>query len=283
MLKVLQAGFYSSIQDMGRFDFQEFGVPISGVMDSYAAKLANTILGNQPNHAVLEITLSGPKLEFLNDTLICITGADLSPQINNRDIPHNIALGLQEGDILNFNSLEYGCRCYLAVLGGFQTEMVMNSRSMYKNITNSFKIQKEAILPFKLITDFSKKSTHASIKVKASHFQNNEIEVYTGPEFDLLTHDEQQLLLNSEFTVAPENSRMAYQLKETISNNLSPIITSLVLPGTVQLTPSGKLILLMRDCQTTGGYPRVFQLSEEGINTLAQKFTNDKIQFKLLS
>ena len=75
---------------------------------------------------------------------------------------------------------------------------------------------------------------------------------------------------------------MAYQLEETLDNSLEPIITSLVLPGTVQLTPSGKLIVLMRDCQTTGGYPRVLQLKESSINILSQKFTNAKVRFKLL-
>jgi len=73
---------------------------------------------------------------------------------------------------------------------------------------------------------------------------------------------------------------MAYQLNERIENNLKPIITSLVLPGTVQLTPSGQLIVLMRDCQTTGGYPRVLQLCEKSISILSQKFTGNTIHFE---
>ena len=74
---------------------------------------------------------------------------------------------------------------------------------------------------------------------------------------------------------------MAIQLKEVLTNKLSPIITGPVLPGTVQLTPSGKLIVLMRDCQTTGGYPRVLQLSEVGINSIAQKVVGDMLRFEL--
>ena len=76
---------------------------------------------------------------------------------------------------------------------------------------------------------------------------------------------------------------MAYQLNETLENDMKPIITSLVLPGTVQFTPSGKLIILMRDCQTSGGYPRIFQLSDDAINRIAQKYTSDKINFKLIT
>ena len=76
---------------------------------------------------------------------------------------------------------------------------------------------------------------------------------------------------------------MAYQLEDPLKNSLQPIITSLVLPGTIQLTPSGSLIILMRDCQTTGGYPRILQLSEASINRLAQKSTGDKVRFELIN
>ena len=75
---------------------------------------------------------------------------------------------------------------------------------------------------------------------------------------------------------------MAYQLKELFKNDLKSIITSPVLPGTVQLTPSGNLIILMRDCQTTGGYPRILQLNEAALNVLSQKYSGQKIQFQLL-
>jgi allophanate hydrolase subunit 2 len=81
--------------------------------------------------------------------------------------------------------------------------------------------------------------------------------------------------------ISKNNSRMAYQLDGVLLNKLEPIITSLVMPGTVQLTPSGKLIVLMRDCQATGGYPRVLQLSDMAINVMAQKKTGDVIQFNI--
>jgi allophanate hydrolase subunit 2 len=90
------------------------------------------------------------------------------------------------------------------------------------------------------------------------------------------------MLFKQEFTISKDNNRMAYQLDEIITNELGDIITSLVLPGTVQLTPSGKLIVLMRDCQTTGGYPRILQLSDNSIDTLAQKMTGQKITLQLL-
>ena len=283
MLKVLKPGFYTTVQDLGRFNFQEFGVPISGVMDAYSGILANTLLRNKQNCAVLEITLSGPKLKFLEDTIISITGADITPKLNNFNISLNTALHINKGDVLSFHKLKYGCRCYLAVLGGFQSETVMQSRSMFKNITKDFRIQKDDVLLFEKKPFHSKNSNNAIVKINVSHFENRMMDVYKGPEFDMLTIEQQELLLDLDFTIAKENSRMAYQLVVTVNNSLKPIITSLVLPGTVQLTPSGKLIILMRDCQTTGGYPRVLQLSENAINRLSQKFTNDKIRFRKIT
>lgn len=282
MIKVLSSGFYTSVQDNGRLDYQNYGVPISGTMDKHSANKANALVNNSINDAVLEITLSGPKLQFCCDTMISLVGADMSPQLNNKAILMNSTIPITTGDILSFGKLQYGCRCYLAVKGGVQTEQIMKSRSMYKGITSSFRIEKDDELKISA-NETSFKSAHASIKMDSDHFKTQDIDVYKGPEFDFLTITEQNQLLSSPFTIAKENSRMAYQLKELVPNNLTQIITSLVLPGTVQLTPSGKLIVLMRDCQTTGGYPRVLQLSEKAINRLAQKFTNDTIGFKLIN
>ena len=280
MVNVINPGIYSTIQDLGRFGFQNYGVPISGVMDNYSAKLANNILNNDENDAVLEITIKGPTLKFQTNAVICLTGADLSPKINNVPTVNFKPILIKKGDVLSFGRLNHGVRCYLAVLDGFQTPLVMKSRSMYKNVTDSFVLNKNDVLPIKKI---SKELDFNPIEFNNDYFETEVIEVYKGPEFDKLSEDEQNKLLTQRFTISKNNNRMAYQLNELLENKLQPIITSLVMPGTVQLTPSGTLIILMRDCQTTGGYPRVLQLSEQGNNTLAQKFTNNTIEFKLLA
>jgi len=114
-----------------------------------------------------------------------------------------------------------------------------------------------------------------------AHFTSNTFFCSKGPEFDLLSKAQQQKLLSDEFTISNDNNRMGYRLKEPVENDLKSILTSGVLPGTVQLTPSGKLLVLMRDCQVTGGYPRVLQLTGQSINQLAQKTTSDRIKFEL--
>ncbi|MEH6536136.1 MAG: biotin-dependent carboxyltransferase family protein [Psychroserpens sp.] len=281
MVKVIKTGLYDTVQDVGRLGFQEYGVPISGVMDSYSAALGNSILGNNDNAAVIECVVSGPQLQFIQDTMICITGADMSATINTSVIKNNTVVAINSGDTLKFGKLNYGCRAYISVLGGFQTEEKMRSRSMYGGVTSAYKLVKGDILP---ILDIKKPTerTFSTIKVNNKHFDTKDLDAFTGPEFDKLDTSLQKTLFNTDFTISKDSNRMAYQFNEPFDNALEPIITSLVLPGTVQLTPSGQLMVLMRDCQTTGGYPRILQLTESSINSLSQMFFSNKIRFKRL-
>lgn len=282
MIKVLKAGFYASIQDKGRQGFASVGVPVSGVMDTYAADLANSILDNSLESAVLEITFGGTQLQFLTDTFICISGGDFTPKINQKSILMNARIQVSKNDILSFGKINFGVRCYLAVKEGFKTDKILESRSFYQNITNSSVIQKNEILPINKIKNHLK-STNTSIKVLKHHYNTQEINCFKGPEFDLLNKDQKEQLIDKLFTISNDNNRMGYRLNETIQNNLSSILTTAVLPGTVQLTPSGKIIVLMRDCQVTGGYPRILQLTEKAINILSQKTTNNSLKFSIIS
>ncbi|MFK7748027.1 MAG: biotin-dependent carboxyltransferase family protein [Kordia sp.] len=280
MLEILHSGLYSSIQDLGRFQYRNYGVPVSGVMDEFHAKLANSILGNDENAAVLEMTLHGASVKFHNNTQIAICGANLSPKLNGALLRANLVVNVSEGDQLDFGARKFGVRTYLAVKDGFQTEKILKSRSFYEGITQKASVSKGDLIPY---TSFVEKDTsHTKVGFQQKLFNSNEICVYIGPEFDFLSKKQQEKLFNITFSVGL-NNRMAYQLNEIIENKCPSIITSAVLPGTIQLTPSGKLIVLMKDCQTTGGYPRILQLDHKSINVLAQKQANDHIQFKKLS
>lgn len=281
MVKVLKSGFYTSIQDMGRVGFLEYGVPVSGAMDLYAVKVSNALLGNHEYSAVMEITMLGPKLEFDCKTNICISGADMSPKLNETPFEINKVIRISKGDVVSFGALKFGFRCYLAVSGGFKTETVLQGRSMYKGVTKQFKIEKNDVLPMEE-TSWGSARKNAALKINRSYFHSEQIEVFEGPEFKQLSEGQRKFLFSNAFTISKENNRMAYQLDDIMENQLEPIVTSAVLPGTVQLTPFGKLIVLMRDCQTTGGYPRVLQLKESAINSLAQKYTGDIINFELV-
>ncbi|MEP2670517.1 MAG: biotin-dependent carboxyltransferase family protein [Cyclobacteriaceae bacterium] len=279
-VEVITPGLYTTIQDKGRFGFRKYGVPVSGVMDEQSASMANHLLNNSSACALMEITMVGPKLLFSAPTLITISGADISPQLNETPIPLNKVTQVLKGDVVSFGKLKFGLRCYLAVKGGFQTEMVMNSRSYFTPVTNNNLVQKGDQLS---ISSFNESEHHLS-SVKIDHLLfSPALSCSKGPEFHLLTSTEQKSIFGKKLLVSQDNNRMGYRLEgyqfqyPTTYN----MLTSSVLPGTVQLTPSGKLIVLMKDCQTTGGYPRILQLSKEGINKLAQKKVADSISFLL--
>lgn len=278
MLKVIKSGFFTTVQDQGRFGFRHMGVPVSGAMDQAAALLANAMLENEENAAVLEITMSGPLLEFEEETWIALAGANLSPQLNGMEIDNHSVHKVNAGDKLAFGKHIDGLRGYLAVKNGFKTPVVLNSRSFYSPITEVNHLDARMEVPYDEVAVFEPKITHI-IREDIDKFKT--LKVSPGPEYDILSDAQKELIFNNSFTIAKENNRMAYQLEESVGEHKHIMLTSATLPGTIQVTPGGKLIILMRDGQTTGGYPRILQLTEEGIDRLAQKTFGDTISIKL--
>ncbi len=277
MLKVIAPGFYTTLQDAGRRHWRHKGVPVSGTMDDLARHHVNTLLENPSDAAVLEITMTGPKLLFEQDTYICISGADISPGLNENPIQLYQVYKVVAGDLLSFGKLVKGFRTYLGIKGGFQTEAVLGSASQYPPVTEKKTIEENAGLSYPKVSHFEPRIPQ--IKTE-DYLDALEIEVTEGPEWDLLTDTQKKLLFATDFTVSKENDRMAYRLEEKIGEHSYSMLTSAVLPGTVQMTPEGKLIVLMKDGQTTGGYLRILQLSTRAIAVMAQKKTADTLRFK---
>lgn len=281
MIEIQQHGLYTSIQDMGRFDYQSFGVPLSGALDQHAFRIGNQLLNNPERAAVLECTLKGPKIRFHKNSYIALTGADMQPQLNGKPIKNQTPIEVQENDVLELATAKIGCRAYLAIAGGIKTEKVLGSRSQFKGLTREERISKKILLPtgdsnFKPVKG-------ARLQIPNLDFNQKTLEVYAGPEYHLLKKAQKKILEESTFTLSELNNRMAYQLNEKLPHQLPQIWTAPVLPGTVQCTPGGSLIILMRDAQVTGGYPRLFQLTDGALHQLAQKKTHEKIQFKILA
>ena len=279
MIKVLKEGLFSTIQDKGRFGYKNIGVPVSGSMDQASAKLANLLLGNDESSAVLEMTLLGPTLEFMNDTYISITGADMNPSLNKQKVLLNKPLLINKGDILCLSHSSNGMRSYLGVKGGLSSENKLGSKSFYKGITKREKLIKNDKIKFGEVIGSPMKMNKSINDFKIN--RKSEINVFKGPEFGLLDSSSNDIIFNTDFTIGI-NNRMGYNLVEPIKNSIPSIISSPVMPGTVQLTPSGRLIILCRDCQTTGGYPRVLQLDKNSIDSLSQKTIGEIIKFKLV-
>ena len=255
MLKVLKAGFYTTVQDSGRFYFRNKGVPVSGVMDEMTVFKVNSLLENELSAAVLEITMTGPTLMFEEETYMALGGAEMSATLNNLPIQ------------------------YLGVREGFTSKKILGSRSFYKPITKENRLRDNDVVPFLYNKLFQPKISE--IKVD-SFLDDDKLEVSKGPEFSLMTDKHLEEIFSKSFTVAHENNRMAYQIKESVSSHDMSMLTSATIPGTVQLTPAGKIIILMKDGQTTGGYPRILQLTDKAICILAQKRGGDLVNFKLV-
>jgi len=281
MIRFIAAGLFTTIQDLGRFGYRELGVPVSGAMDLQAATNANLLLGNAPQLAVLEFTASGPVLEFEEPARIAICGASFVPKLNGLEIAINRPIEIPSGGILSFGRPSKGFRAYLAIQDGFISDKVLGSASFYNGITDRSQFSKGDVIQFNLNAQSSLPSFSSELDT-AMNFEKDVIEVYKGPEFDQLPQEIQLLLNDGAYTVAPNSSRMAYILDHSEAISAKEIITAPVQPGTVQLTPSGKLIVLMRDAQTTGGYARILQLTESAINFLAQNRAGNSVRFKII-
>ena len=273
MIKVIQPGLFTTIQDAGRHGFRNIGIPTSGFMDQESAWAANELVDNNKDESLLEITLTGPTLNFNCNCVISITGGDFNPLINNLPVKMYQSINVRTGDILKLNNTINGARSYIAISGGLNVKSLFGSKSFFSNISDSYHLKKGDEIKV------SKKSESQILKLDKLKFNLNRfMKVFKGPEYDLLSTNSKKKLFKNEFTINT-NNRMAYNLEETLQVDIKTIISSPVLPGSVQLTPSGKIIILHRDCQTTGGYPRILQLDTNSLNNLSQLKSNDKIKF----
>lgn len=281
MIKVAVSGLFSSLQDKGRYGFRNCGVPLSGTMDLHSATIANRLVGNQNNETVLEFTATGPVLEFSQAAVIAISGANFSPKIDGKEMGMNAVFAISEGSTLSFGIPARGLRGYMAIKGGFKTETVLGSTSFYKGVTAHSQLHKGDTLRFHQDSENSSE-IRSNVEITDYSLKTDSIEAFKGPEFEFLPTNIQDLLQNTSFTIDSQSNRMAYLLGHSEKLTAKQIITAPVQPGTVQLTPGGKTIVLMRDAQTTGGYARIFQLSETSINLLAQKRAGERVHFKTI-
>ncbi|MEP2935280.1 MAG: biotin-dependent carboxyltransferase family protein [Gilvibacter sp.] len=279
MIKVISPGMYSSLQDSGRIGYRSLGVPVSGAMDSYSAHLAQQLVGNANDALLLEFAQVGPVLEFAQNVVIAVTGAPFVLTTATMILPMNRAISIAKGTQISFGRAIDGMYGYLAVQGGFDSEIVLGSGSYQRGITEQITLKSGQRLQCKKHTQSKR---HVHVNPDRQHVSQIGVPVLKGPEFSLLSDELKAQLIGQNFTISTLSNRMGARLSNKLAAGLDEIITAVVQPGTVQLTPSGSLIVLMRDAQTTGGYARILQLTEQGINTIAQKPPGAKIKFQLL-
>ncbi len=280
-IKVLKSGLFTTIQDAGRFGYEAYGIPQNGYLDVASAQLANQLVGNRKQAALIEITGIGPQVEFDSACTIAITGADLSPTLNHKFIKNNCSIKVKPHDILSFGKLKSGFRAYLAIAGEIEVPEVYGSKST--NTLNSFggykgrKLDKNDVLEIST----AQKSTQKPSPTLVSNKYPNIIQIERGPEHNWFTFQEIAKFMQQTFTVSNDSNRMGYRLDGNWLEHkkLDSLTSSGNIPGVIQITPSLQAIILLNDAGTTGGYPRIAICTQEGINKLAQLKTNDKLEF----
>lgn len=275
-MTLVKAGFYTTIQDAGRTAFRAAGVPHSGAMDQQAMRYVNNVLGNPWDAPVLEMTLTGITCLFTQPARIAISGATAMVLLNRQAVQQHEALQIKTGDLLSIGLMTAGNYCYLAIQGGFQTESVLGSVSFYKGITAKDKLVNGDVLIYE---------SHKAMLTRLDaiyKLTETTLKAYAGVAYHKLTKPQQEQLLTTVFTVSKNWGRMAFQLSGVVQHSLEPIKSTPVLPGTVQLTPAGTLVVLMRDAQTTGGYSCILQLTEDAINKLAQTRVGSAVRFVVI-
>ncbi|WPR76630.1 biotin-dependent carboxyltransferase family protein [Algoriphagus sp. NG3] len=279
-LKILQTGPGTSVQDLGRKGFAQYGVPLSGALDRKALLWVNHLLKNNPSDAALEICNPGFKVAFDSPTTICLAGAEAKVLLNGQEISSYGIQAIQSGDLLVIGTFQTGAVIYLGIKQGVQSKEIMGSRSWYQGITGSVYAKKADQVPYHSCP-FPPDSTASKAKWNSHWAEDTVIEAYPGPEWELMDKKSQSQVESGDFTLSDLKNRMAIQLNELVPNSLPEMVTAPVFPGTVQLTSGGKVIILMRDAQVTGGYPRILQVTEDGLWILSQKKPGQKIRFLL--
>ena len=279
-LKVLKVGALSTIQDEGRYGYRQYGIPQSGAMDISAMHDANHLVSNQLKWPVVETAIQGMKLEALEKTTIAVTGATVVMEINDRQIPMNTSHQLNKGDFLSISKPTNGVYSYLGIGGELNASKDFDSCSTY--VMAGFgglegrQLKKGDILETKDGALFEERA----IKREAETSDVETIRIIKGPEWKFL----KDLPERTTFEKDPSSNRMGIRL---IGNSLGidgeEILSSAVIPGNVQLPPNGIPIILMNDCQTTGGYPRIGKVINEDLGRLAQLNPMQKLRLKVIS
>jgi biotin-dependent carboxylase-like uncharacterized protein len=275
--------------DAGRRGFRKYGIPSSGAMDPFAFRASNILAGNPEDAAALEINLTGPRLAFLSDTVIAITGADFSPELNGAPAAMWESLFIKKGDELAFGTLKHGCRSYISFAGGVDVPYVMGSRTTFSRAG---------------IGGYGGRPLRAGDVVKTGETGVSLTEVprkrlvlppmYTGsfvlravpgPQDDYFPNHAMEAFWSGEYVVGPQYDRMGYRLEGPVlrAKGSHDIVSEGVIPGSVQVPGDGKPIIIMEDGQTAGGYAKIATVISRDLSFAAQAKAGDRIRFERVS
>ncbi|MDP0489034.1 MAG: biotin-dependent carboxyltransferase family protein, partial [Fusobacterium sp. JB021] len=283
--KITDSGLLSSIQDLGRYGYQRYGVSCSGVMDEYSAKIGNFLVGNDENAAVIETTLKGISGEFLKDTLISVTGGDCDVFLNDEKIKLWNSYEVKAGDKLKMGFCKSGLRNYIAFSGGIDVPVVMNSRSTnLKAKIGGFSGRKlmvnDTLSIFELLGKKETKGLKEEFVPKA--LGEIEVRVILGQQQDYFTKAGIETFFRETYSTTKDGDRMGIRLSgpEVEHVDGADIISDGITFGAIQIPGNGQPIIMMADRQTTGGYTKIGNVITVDLSKLAQAKPGTKVKFK---
>jgi len=291
---VARSGFLTSVQDVGRTGFREFGVSAGGALDPFALRVANLLVGNDEAAAGLEITFGGLQLHFQEERIVAWCGGEFDVHVGSTALPVGHAALVRAGDELKFGRSEIGCRAWLTISGGINVPIVLSSRSTdlranFGGFTGSALRDGDA-LP--LVQ--KSRSTPAATGIPswtaphdwvspAKHEPT--LRFVRGVDWNLFSASTLQHFINELFAVSSDSDRMGVRIDgpELKREDNVDLISEAVAPGTIQVPPSGKPILLLGDCQTIGGYPKIAHVITVDLGIAAQLRAGDRVRFSEVS
>ena len=287
-IKIIKPGLLTTIQDKGRWGYQKFGMNVAGVMDDFATRIANLLIGNDEYEAVLEITLMGVEILFNCDEVISITGSNMNPKLNGSPVPMWTSLLVQAGDKLSSSGAVSGLRTYIAFSRGFEVPEIMGSKSTYtRGKLGGFegrKLNKDDTIKLgeKKISEWG---SYLPEKEKPVYDKHKIIRVVLGPQDDYFHQEEIDVFLNSTYTITSEADRMGYRLEGPKINhiNAADIVSDGITIGSIQIPGHGSPIIMMADRQTTGGYTKIATVITPDLSILGQMSPGNTMKFEMVS
>jgi antagonist of KipI len=279
---VIRPGLLTTVQDCGRWGWQEIGVSVSGAMDPRAHRAANALVGNEPSSATLEITLLGPELVFDDDRTVALCGADFAVTVGDDAMRCHEAFGVPQGVPLRIGGRSRGTRGCLAIAGGIDVAAVFGSRATHLP-SRLGGYQGRALAAGDSLSLGPPLANHRATRVAAMAIPNGHarLRVLPGPQSERFASDALDRLQSAPYTIQSASNRMGYRLdgpriehavKTEMISDPSPL-------GALQIPASGEPILLMADRQTTGGYPKVAVVISADIGLAGQLGPGDTIAF----
>ncbi len=285
---MIKPGWLTTVQDLGRYGYQQYGVPVSGAMDRRAFIIANRLVGNRDHDAGLEITLKGPDLCFEHDSVIAVTGADLRPSVNGIGIPLWTSVLVETGSRLTFGARRAGARGYMAIAGGIDVPIVLGSRSTHTYSRTGGMKGRALTQGDVLIGGAPVPHTRATIRrslperLRPVYSTFTTLRILPGPQRSSFSEHALELLTSSLYRLSNQSDRMGYRLEgpKIAYAGVGQWISDGTATGALQVPPDEQPILLMADRHTTGGYPKIAVVISMDLHLAAQLMPGDTVKFR---